>query len=97
MTGKRSKKSLIYKVKITSRAKRDIKSISKSHQIALSNIIEELKHDPLLGKALRKDLLGKYSYRLGAYRVIYIVNSQNQTITVLTVGHRSKVYKQKKG
>jgi mRNA-degrading endonuclease RelE of RelBE toxin-antitoxin system len=40
----------MYKIKLTARAKRELKNISILHQEAISFVFEELKDDPLLGK-----------------------------------------------
>lgn len=52
----------------------------------------ELKDDPLVGKPLTRELTGKFSLRVGTYRVIYKINRQDKIIYILTAGHRSTVY-----
>jgi mRNA interferase RelE/StbE len=52
-------------------------------------LIQDPEH---LGKPLRADKAGLYSYRFGAYRVVYTINKGHVTITVTRVGHRSDVY-----
>jgi len=46
-----------------------------------------------MGKRLKGELLGKWSLRIGAYRIIYIINEEDKTIILLTVRPREKVYK----
>ena len=66
----------MYKIKLTTQAKKELKNISKLHLQALSSIFEELKDDPFLGKPLTRELTGKFSLRIGAYRVIYKVSKK---------------------
>ena len=82
----------MYRIKLTTRAKKELKNISKLHQEAIGSFFEELKHDPLLGKPLTRDLTGRFSLRVGVYRIIYKINKKDKIITMLTAGHRSTVY-----
>lgn len=81
------------KLKLTTRAKRELKDISYRHKLALSNIFEEIKEDPSIGKPLTRELTGRYSYKVGVYRIIYKVNKKDRIITIITAGHRATVYK----
>lgn len=81
------------KIKLTARARKELRKISKSHQIALKEIFEEIKDDPLLGKPLNRELTRRYSYRMSVYRIIYKVDKEDNIIYILTAGHRGTVYK----
>lgn len=82
----------MFRIKLTARAKRELKYLSKRYGYSLAEIIEDLKENPFLGKPLVRELTGQYSYKVGIYRIIYKVNKKDKTILILTVGHRSKVY-----
>lgn len=82
----------MYKIKLTTRAKRELRNISKLHQKTISFIFEDLKDDPLLGKSLIRDLTRRFSLRVGVYRIIYKINKKDKIITILTAGHRSNIY-----
>ena len=82
----------MFTVKLTARAKRELKIISQRHQESLGLIFEELKEDPFIGKPLSRELTGKFSYRIGLFRIIYQVNIQNKTVLVISAGHREIVY-----
>jgi len=82
----------MYKIKLTARAKRELKNISKLHQEAISYILEELKDDPLLGKPLTRELTRRFSLKVGVYRVIYKINKKDEVVTILTAGHRAHIY-----
>lgn len=55
----------MYKIKLTARAKRELKNISKLHQDSMSSVFEELKNYPLLGKPLTRELTGSFSIKIG--------------------------------
>ncbi len=82
----------MYELKLTARAKKELKNLKKIHQEALGNVLEELKEDPLIGKLLSRELANQYSLRVGVYRLIYRINKEDKIITILTAGHRATVY-----
>lgn len=83
----------MFRLKLTTRAKRELKNISHRHRIALSNIFEDIKDDPDIGKPLGRELAGRFSYKVSVFRIIYKVNKKDKIITILTAGHRGTVYK----
>ena len=82
----------MFRISISPKARNQLKSIKKRHQNALKLVIDDLKENPYLGKPLGRELTGKYSYRVGIYRIIYKINKKDKTVQILTAGHRSSVY-----
>lgn len=80
------------RLKLTSKAKKELKNISYRHRIALANIFEEIKEDPEIVKPLTRELTERYSYKVGVFRIIYKVNKKDKLITITTAGHRGTVY-----
>lgn len=58
----------------------------------IRHALESLKENPLLGKSLKYKLRGKYSLRVGIYRIIYSVDHLKITIYVFDIGHRKAIY-----
>lgn len=83
----------MYKLKLANRAKKELKHLPKRYQEALASALDELKEDPTLGKPLAKELTGRFTFRVGMYRIIYKINQKDKTISVFSVGHRAVVYK----
>ena len=46
-----------------------------------------------VGKPLVGELAGTWSARRGDYRVLYIIDDEANAVTVLTIAHRSDVYR----
>jgi len=46
-----------------------------------------------MGKPLRGELSGKWSLRVGNYRVIYTINEKEKAVILYSVGHRKKIYR----
>lgn len=82
----------MFKVKLTARAKRELENISKRHKVAIASMVEELTDNPFVGKPLTRDLTGRFSLRVGVYRIIYTINKTDEIVNVITAGHRSVVY-----
>ncbi len=82
----------MFKIKLTAKAKRELKNLSKADKLSMGEIIEELKEDPLIGKPLSRELIRKFSYRTGVYRVIYKINQEDKIVEVLSAGYRGTVY-----
>lgn len=82
----------MFKIKLTSKAKRQLKNLSKEQRIFVGEIFEDLKDNPLIGKSLERELTGKFSYRTGVYRILYKVNQQDKVVTILSARHRGIAY-----
>lgn len=82
----------MFSIQVTAKAKRELKNLSKLDRLQVGEIIEDLKGDPLMGKPLSRELIRKFSYRVGVYRVIYLVNRQDKVLTILSAGHRGTIY-----
>ncbi|MBL7080996.1 MAG: type II toxin-antitoxin system RelE/ParE family toxin [Candidatus Omnitrophica bacterium] len=59
----------------------------------IDNALELLKTNPFLGKTLKDRLKGKYSFRVGVYRIIYSIEKQEITVYILDIAHRREVYR----
>lgn len=81
----------MYKLRISSKAEKEIKKISRPHQAAIILALAEIKDDPFLGKPLTRELTGRFSFRVGVYRIVYKVNMKDKMIDILTAGHRTTV------
>ncbi|OGM25896.1 hypothetical protein A2962_00425 [Candidatus Woesebacteria bacterium RIFCSPLOWO2_01_FULL_39_61] len=82
----------MYELRISAQARKRLKQISKRRQAAVLSAIREIKEDPFIGKPLTRELTGRFSYKLGVFRIIYKVNKKDKIIEIITVGHRVTVY-----
>ena len=84
----------MFKIKISARARKELKLISRSHQEAIRESLLELKEEYDLGKPLARELKGSFSLKVGVYRIVYRVNRKDKVIKISTAGHRAIVYSQ---
>lgn len=52
-----------------------------------------LENPHRVGKALRGDLVGLQSARVGAYRIVYEINQGNHTVRVIYIDHQADIYR----
>jgi mRNA-degrading endonuclease RelE of RelBE toxin-antitoxin system len=54
----------------------------------------DLSREPRrVGKPLRRELVGVFSARRGPYRVLYRIDEDTSTVSILRVDHRADVYR----
>ena len=83
----------MYKIVVSPKAKNQLRKISKRlYRDSIAQAIEELKFNPFVGKPLARELTGKYSYRIGTYRVIYKIRHKDNIVEVILAGHRATIY-----
>lgn len=83
----------MYSIIVSPRAQKDLKRLKSIYRIGISSALKEIKEDPYVGKPLTRELTGRFSYKIGVYRIIYKINNQDKLIYIFTAGHRSTVYK----
>jgi len=83
---------LIFKLLYTKEAAKQISKFDHSVKDRIRVALERLSFHPELGKPLTGFLAGRFSYRVGNYRIIYKILKHEVVVLVLTVGHRREVY-----
>ena len=86
-----------YTVVFSKEALKDIKKLDK-HTAALiigwiKKNLEGCENPRLHGKGLTANLSGKWRYRVGDYRLLAEIQDEKVIILMLSVGHRSEIYK----
>lgn len=86
-----------YTVEYTPRAVKELKKLDKQTRSLIIGWIEknlvECENPRQHGKGLTANRSGQWRYRVGNYRIIADISDEKIVILVLSVGHRSEVYK----
>lgn len=85
-----------YKIQISKSASKQIKKLSSELQKRIQNKIDNLAIEPRPDGV--KKLKGRengYRIRVGDYRILYDIFDDVLLISVVEVGHRSNIYKDK--
>ncbi|HAR1596781.1 TPA: type II toxin-antitoxin system RelE/ParE family toxin [Enterococcus faecium] len=86
-----------YQVRYEREAQKALKKMDKFQAKVILNWIEKNlvgTDDPRKhGKGLTANKSGYWRYRVGSYRIIADISEHEVTILILSIGHRSEVYK----
>lgn len=71
----------------------DIPRLSREWKVRIKKSIEEklTVHPEVFGKPLSRSLAGHRKFRVGEYRVIFVI--EKREVKVRVIGHRREVYK----
>lgn len=74
----------------------DLKKLPKDIQKRIFDKLDFyiIKNNPLkFAEPVKDKMLGDFRFRVGHYRVIFDLDSKNNKIIILTIGHRKNIYK----
>lgn len=83
---------LMWTLKLSSQANAFYEGVTGKHKTQLTNGLNKLSQDPHVGKMLKGDLKGYWSYRVGIYRIIYNIKQEEIIVEVFRIQHRKEVY-----
>ncbi|MBH0203106.1 MAG: type II toxin-antitoxin system RelE/ParE family toxin [Nitrospira sp.] len=83
---------MTYRILYTEEAARRFAKLDKAVKERIGSAIVRLSGHPELGNRLTGLLSDRWSYRVGAWRILYKVKRNELVILVLTVGHRRDIY-----
>lgn len=72
---------------------KDLRPIPKKDLARILRRLESLREDPRPPGSEKLSGQERYRIRQGVYRIIYEVKDQTLIVTVVKVGHRKRVYK----
>ena len=85
-----------YRVEINRSAVRDIAALPEKMRVRVVSAVDSLAANPRPhGVTSMKGQCGQYRIRVGDYRVIYEVKDMVLVVTVIRVGHRREIYRDK--
>ena len=86
-----------FQVAQTKEFKKNIKRLDSKIYAKIKNIVyPQLKKNPFYGtniKKLKGEYEGVYRYRLGNYRLFYIIDNEKVIVIITTIFHRQNAYK----
>lgn len=89
----------LWTIRYSENAAKQFHKLDKSVQRTIERFVNRLPDYPNprdIGKALTGQFSGLWRYTVGDYRLICSIHDNVLTIEVVKIGHRSKIYKDKK-
>ncbi len=83
----------MHEVLLTDEARKNIQKLSKPLQVKIRHAIDQVAVDPSIGKALTRELKGRWSCPVSDYRIIYRIEQRQVIVLILAVGHGKDIYK----
>lgn len=83
---------MVHKAALTKNFLREFKKLPEEISDRILRAIDEIIAKPFLGVKLRGELKGRWRWRIGKYRIIYMIDKKRQLIVFLDVGHRKTIY-----
>jgi len=75
-------------------ARSDLERVPEKYAAAIIELLPSIAANPRrLGKPLRFEWEGRWVARRGPYRIVYRLDEEARTVTVLAVAHRADVYR----
>jgi len=81
-----------YQVIVPSRVQKDLARIGSRFQTRITAALVVLARDPYVGKKLKGDREGDWSYRVWPYRILYRIKKERLIVLVVRIGHRQGIY-----
>jgi len=81
-----------YRLVIPPSVEQTLAHLSPSLKKKIRSALEEIRENPFLGKPLKDELKGLWSYRVSRYRIIYRVQHHLIEIQIIDVALRSVIY-----
>ena len=79
-------------VKLSKQAAQFLEGVSGKQKRQLEAGLDSLSTTPYGGKPLKGELRGYWSFRVGVYRIIYVIKETEVIVEVLRIQHRKEVY-----
>lgn len=83
---------LSYRAALTRSFLREFRKLPKGAKNRITRAVDEIVVSPFLGIELRGELEGRRRWRVGKYRIIYMIDEKPRLVVFLDVGLRKAIY-----
>lgn len=82
-----------YSVRIRRSAEKELDSLPDLIHERLARSILSLEEDPRPRGSKKLSGRGEHRMRVGAYRILYVINDEHRIVEIVAVGHRREAYR----
>jgi mRNA-degrading endonuclease RelE of RelBE toxin-antitoxin system len=83
---------MIHRLDMDAETRALISHMSPSPKRKIRESLRAIARDPAEGKPLQEELAGLRSYRVGALRIVYSVDSPKRAVHIIAIGPRRTIY-----
>ena len=84
---------MVYQVSIKPSAAKELEKLPEKDYYRVLSAFAILSNNPFIGKKMKGEYDGRYSYRVWPYRIVYEIHKKELVVLVITVGHRQGAYR----
>lgn len=83
-----------YRIVLSERAERELTAIDRTQQTRIVRSLARLATNPRCDPQVRR-LSGQeeYRFRVGGYRILFVIEEDELIVLVVDIGHRREVYR----
>lgn len=81
-----------YKIVLPPLVEETIRALPPSLKSQIRSGLEALQENPRLGKPLKDELRGLWSYRVSRYRIVYRIHARLIEVQIIDLGPRTVIY-----
>jgi len=82
------------KLKIPDETAAVVRSMHPNLKRKIKSALQAILADPQAGKALKDELEGLWSFRVGKLRVVYRITGKKKVLEIIAVGPRKNIYEE---
>jgi mRNA interferase RelE/StbE len=82
-----------YKAALTKNFLKQLKKLPEDIRARVLKAVDEVIANPYAGVKLKGELEGLLRWRIGEYRIIYLIDERSKLVVFLHIGHRRAIYK----
>ncbi|MBI4436232.1 MAG: type II toxin-antitoxin system RelE/ParE family toxin [Candidatus Omnitrophica bacterium] len=85
---------MTWRLVVTPKVEAALRTFPPQTKRYIRGALEDIRRDPSIGKLLRDELAGLYSFRARRFRIVYRIERQVITVVVVGVGPRKTIYEE---
>lgn len=83
---------MVYQIRLKPSAKKQLNKTPAEDQKRIYAVFHVLSNNPYIGKKLKGEYSGFYSFRVWPYRIIYSIIKRELLVIIIRIGQRQGVY-----
>jgi mRNA interferase RelE/StbE len=83
-----------HKLRVPNETAATVRSMHPNLKRKIKAALQTILTDPMAGKALKDELEGLQSFRVGKFRIVYRIKIKERIIEIVAIGPRKRIYEE---